>query len=314
MTATQVFLGLRAVTRPPARPVVTVGVFDGVHIAHQQLLRSAIALAKRLKGTSVVVTFDPDPHVVLNPDHAPLALMPLQERVRWLSASGVDWIWVVRFTRRFSRMSAEQFVRRILVHRLHAAAVVVGETFVFGKNRAGDMGTLQRLGPPHGMRVVSVRPIRCGGRPVSSSRIRQLIARGALAEARRLLGRPPALYGTVVRGAGRGDRLGFPTANIRLIPQVLPPRGVYAVILRHRGSGRTWQGVMNLGVRPTFGPGPVVCETHLFGFRGSLMGRQVAVSLPQRLRGEQRFASPDALIAQIHRDIARARRLFARSS
>lgn len=314
MASTRVFLGLQAVRRPPVHPVVTVGVFDGVHIAHQQLLRSAIALAERLKGTSVVVTFDPDPQMVLDPAHAPLALMPLTERMRCLSALGVDWIWVIRFTRRFSRMSAEEFVRRILAHRLGAAAVVVGETFVFGKNRVGDMDTLQRLGPPHGMRVISVKPIQRNGRPISSSRIRQLIARGALAEARRLLGRPPALYGTVVRGAGRGERLGFRTANIRLIPQVLPPRGVYAVILRHRDTGRIWRGVMNLGVRPTFGPGPVVCEAHLLGFRGSLMGHRVAVSLLQRLRGERRFASPEALIAQVRRDIARARGLFSRQS
>ena len=313
MAATKMFLGLHAVTRPPRRPVVTIGVFDGVHLAHQHLLRSTVALAERLRGTSVVMTFDPDPQMVLNPGHAPLALMPMDERLRWLSASGVNGIWVVRFTKRFSRMSAEQFVRRVLVRRLRTAAVVVGETFVFGNNRAGDMDALQTLGPLYDMQVVSIKPIRRGGRPVSSSRIRQLIARGALASARRLLGRPPALYGTVIRGAGRGKHLGVPTANIRLMPQVLPPQGVYAVLVRQRETGRVWRGVMNLGVRPTFGLGAVVCEAHLFGFRGTLLGRRVAVSLLRRLRGERRFATPDALIAQVRRDIARARRLLSRS-
>lgn len=314
MPSTRLFTGSRTVTRPPVRAVVTVGVFDGVHIAHQQLIRSTVRLARRMHGTSVVVTFDPDPQLVLDPRHAPLALMPLHERLRCLEALGVEWIWVIPFTRRFARMSAEQFVRRILIQRLRAAALVVGETFMFGHHRTGDTTMLQALGPPHGMRVVPLMPIRRSGEPVSSSRIRRLIAGGALAKARQLLGRPAALYGVVVRGAGRGARLGFPTANIRLEPQVLPPQGVYAVTLRHMTSGREWPGVMNFGVRPTFGSGPLVCEVHLPGFSGTLLERPVAVALLARLRGERCFPSLEALSRQIRRDLARARRIFTRLS
>jgi len=301
------------VRRPPSRAVVTVGVFDGVHQAHQRLVQSTIQTARRLAGTSVVITFDPDPQTVLDPAHAQPALMPLDERLTHLRQFGVDWLWVIPFTRRFARLTAEQFVRRILIERLHAAAVIVGETFVFGRNRRGDLEVLRTLGPPHGMQVVSVRQMTAGGAPISSSRIRHLIAQGRLRLASRLLGRAPALHGVVVPGAGRGRRLGFPTANIRLRSQVLPPPGVYAVVLRRADRHRAWRGVMNLGRRPTFGPGPLVCEAHLLGFSGTLLGRPVSMSLLARLRGERRFPSPQALSRQVRRDLARARRLFART-
>lgn len=310
--SSRVLRGLGAAIRPPARAVVTVGVFDGVHIAHQRLICRTIELARRLRGTSVAITFDPDPQQVLRPAQAPPALMPLDERMATLKALGVDWVWVIPFTKRFARMTATQFIQRVLFRRLRAVALVLGEAFVFGKNRKGDMDVLRTLGPSIGMRVVALPQVRRGGEPVSSSRIRQLIVRGELAQARRLLGRPPALYGVVVRGAGRGRRLGFPTANIRLTSQVLPPHGVYAVSVHLRGGRRSGRGVLNLGVRPTFGPGPTVCETHLLNFSGSLLGQAVSVSLLARLRDERCFPSERALIQQVRRDIARALLLFAR--
>lgn len=301
----RVLRGLEAAARPPARAVVTVGVFDGVHRAHQHLLRLTARMAGRMRGTSIAVTFDPDPHVVLHPAHPPLALMPLDERLRYIRATGVERVWVIPFTRAFSRITAEAFVRRLLIERLHARVLIVGETFAFGRNRRGDMAVLQSLGHRHEMRIVPVTPIRSGGAPISSSRIRALIHDGRLAQARRLLGRPPALYGRVVRGAGRGRRFGIPTANLQLIPQVLPPQGVYAVRVAEH------PGVMNLGTRPTFGPGPVVCEVHLLAYAGSLLGKRLAVSVLRRLRGERCFPSPQALIRQVRRDLARAKRLLS---
>jgi riboflavin kinase/FMN adenylyltransferase len=292
--------------------VVTVGVFDGVHVAHQQLIHSTVRLARRLKGTSVVITFDPDPQTVLHPASAAPALMPLAWRLRELKALGVDWVWVMPFSKRFARMSAEQFIRRFLIRRLRARALIVGDTFAFGRDRRGNMGVLQTLGPAHGMRIIPVKPITRSGIPVSSSRIRRLIHDGKLAQARQLLGRDPMVFGTVVRGAGRGRRLGFPTANIQLIPQVLPPRGVYAVIVDV--AGRRWRGVMNLGMRPTFGQGPMVCEVHLLGFSGTLLRRAVTVALLVRLRGERRFPSPQALSRQVRRDILRAQSVFSARS
>ncbi len=309
---TRVFTGLHAVNTAPVRAVVTVGVFDGVHVAHQHLVRTAVRRARDIDGTSVVVTFDPDPQIVLEPDIATPALMPLSERLACLGALGVDRIWVIRFTPGFASMSAEQFIRRILIKRLHACALVVGERFMFGKDRRGGIDVLKTLGPPNGMRIVAVNEVRRGGASVSSSRIRRLIREGKPVQAARLLTRPPALYGVVVRGAGRGRQLGFPTANIRLMPQVLPPGGVYAVLVRRldRPIRSQWCGVMNFGVRPTFGPGPLVCEVHLLNFSGTLRRQSVAVALLARLRAERCFPSPTALRRQIQHDVVRARRLF----
>jgi riboflavin kinase / FMN adenylyltransferase len=308
----RVLTGRAPAVAPASRAVVTVGVFDGVHRAHQRLIRSTVRLAGRRGASAVVVTFDPDPHAVLDPEHAPPALMPLDARLAKFRDLGVDAAWIIPFTKSFSAVRAETFIRDLLVGRLHAAALIVGETFAFGRGRRGNMRLLRRLGPVAGMRIVSVPEVRSSGAPISSSRIRRLIASGKLAGARQLLGRPPELYGTVVRGAGRGRRLGFPTANIRLRASTLPPQGVYAVRL-HAGARGPIAGVMNLGIRPTFGPGPLVCEVHLLGFSGRLNGRSVSVSLLGRLRGERCFPSPEALVVQVRRDIRRARRLFARS-
>ena len=313
MTSVHIVRGLRAFRRPQMRVVVTVGVFDGVHRAHQRLIRSTVQMARRLKAVSVAITFDPDPQVVLQPARTEPALMSLDERLIRLRQLGVDVIWVIPFTKRFARMTAEQFVRRILLERLNATALIVGETFVFGRNRRGDMSTLQAVGSRHGMRVIPMPQVTEAGEPISSSRVRRLIACGKLAMAKRLLGRPPSLFGVVVRGAGRGARLGFPTANIRLHPQVLPPPGVYAVLLQH-GARRVGRGVMNLGVRPTFGPGPLTCEVHVLGFSGRLVNHSVSVSLLARLRHERCFPSPEALRRQVRLDIIRARQLLSRLS
>ena len=305
----RVLRGLKDAGRLTGPAVVTIGVFDGVHVAHQQLVRATVRLAHRLNARSVVITFDPDPRQVLDPAHAPPALMPMAERLRRLQALGVEATVIVPFSKAFARTAPRAFIANVLAKRLHAAAVVVGDAFAFGRARTGDMAMLRRLGPSLGLRVLSVGPVMRGGQPVSSSRIRRLIASGQLAQARRLLGAPPRVYGVVVRGAGRGRSLGAPTANIAAGPQALPPQGVYAVRL-HAGA-RTWPGVMNFGTRPTFGPGALVCEVHVLGRPGTLRGRAVSVSLCARLRGERCFPSRQALARQIRRDIARTRRLLA---
>jgi len=315
----RIFTGRNAVRRAPIRVVATVGMFDGVHRAHQQLIRETVRRARRVRGTSVIVTFEPDPYVVLYPRRAKRAqpiLMPLAARLACFAELGVDRAWVISFTKAFSRTSAEEFVRRYLVERLRARTLVIGAAFMFGRGRQGNLALLRRLGSPCGMRVVSVRPVRLGGRLVSSSRVRRLVAAGHLGQAARLLGRPPTIYGTVVRGAGRGRPLGFPTANIRLASQVLPPRGVYAVIARGghgRLRGRRWRGVMNLGVRPTFGAGPMTCEVHVLQFPagGSLLARPISLELIARIRAERRFPHPQALARQIRRDVVRALQLLS---
>jgi len=297
--------GHNSFRRPPPRAVVTIGMFDGVHVAHQQLIRTTLQLAARLRGTSLAITFDPDPQWILDPAHAQPPLMPLARRLHLMRALGLDLIWVIPFTRAFSAVTPEQFVQRILLRRLQTASVVVGDNFAFGNARRGTLELLRAMGRACSMRVVALPAVVRDGAAVSSSRIRRLVQAGDLNAARRLLGRPVELSGTVVSGEGRARRLGFPTANVRLTPTVLPPRGVYRVWLEHRG--RRIPGVMNLGIRPTFGGGPLVCEIHLIGFRGDLYGRPVTIACLQRLRAERRFPNPQALIQQIQRDLRQAR-------
>lgn len=297
----------------PRRTVVTIGVFDGVHRAHRALLRRTRDLAHALKARSLAVTFDPDPQHVLDLHHAHPALMPLDVRVAALRACGLDSVQVIPFTRAFARLTARAFIERYLVRRWHAVGVVLGAGFMFGKNRQGDMELLRRAGEVRGVRVIAVEHLLAQGRPISSSRIRCAIEAGRLAQARALLGYAPTLYGRVVRGSGRGTRLGFPTANVALVSQVLPPQGVYAVWVQRRRDARIWPGVMNLGVRPTFGQGPVVCEVHLPDFTGSLRSERVGLSLVRRLRSERCFPSVPALVSQIRSDVLSARRQLSRT-
>ncbi len=284
--------------------VVTIGMFDGVHLGHQRLIARAVRVAHRHRGLSVGVTFDPDPQWVLDPKHARPPLMPLRRRVELMRLLGLDRVIVIAFTRAFAALTPEQFVTRVLVRRLRARVVVVGDNFAFGKARRGDVALLRRVGPCHGMRVITVAAVTRGGQPVSSSRIRGLVQSGHMREAHRLLGRPFELSGVVVRGSGRATRLGFPTANVRLDNTLHPPHGVYHVQMAW--SRRRANGLMNIGTRPTFGTGPVVCEVHLPRFRGRLYGQRVRMACLARLRDERRFATPHALAAQIRRDLLRA--------
>lgn len=298
-------------TRPVnSRPVVAaIGIFDGVHAGHQAILKKAAARARALGGSPVAVTFYPHPLSVLKPTRAPELLMPLSERVRAIAGSGVPEIRVIPFTRSFSRWSPEQFVRRILAGRLRVREVVVGHDFGFGAGRAGTPDTLRRLGLVYGFRTWVMPPVRRSGERISSRRIRERISRGELAPAARLMGRPVSVWGTVVRGSGRGAKLGFPTANLKREAGILPLPGVYAV--RARLGGRSYPGMANLGHRPTFGGKKTVLEVHLFGVRRRLYGRRLEVVFVRRLRGERRFPSPEALAGQLARDAARARRVFA---
>lgn len=284
--------------------VVTIGMFDGVHLGHQHLMARTVRVARRHRGRSIGVTFNPDPQRVLDPARAHPPLMPLRRRVALMRERGLDRVIVISFTRAFAALTPEQFVARILVRRLQAQVVVIGANFAFGKNRRGDVALLRRLGARHGMRVITVPAVTRGGSPVSSSRIRRLVLDGRLPEAQRLLGRPFELSGIVVRGSGRAMRLGFPTANIRLDDTLRPPQGVYRVQLMW--ARRQAAGLMNLGVRPTFGRGPVVCEVHLPTFRGHLYGQSVRVACGSKLRDERRFESPHALAAQIRQDLLHA--------
>jgi riboflavin kinase/FMN adenylyltransferase len=291
--------------------VVALGNFDGVHRGHQALV--ALVVADR-SAPSAVLTFDPHPARVLNPAQAPSALMTLDQKAEALEALGVERLVVVPFTPAFARTSAEDFARVVLRGTLGALRVVVGEGFRFGHGRSGDVAALAAAGGRLGFVVRSLPPVLEGGAPISSSRIRELLTRGEVEGAARLLGRSYAVDGTVVPGAGRGRGLGIPTANLAVQNETLPAEGVYACRFLLRGEAGGRAAVANLGRRPTFGGGLPALEAHLLDFAGDLYGREARVEFVERLRGERAFPDAAALVQQVRRDAEAARAVLEKAS
>jgi riboflavin kinase/FMN adenylyltransferase len=305
---------IRHIASHPRRfraPAVTLGNFDGVHLGHQTILRAAVADAHGRGDDAVVITFEPHPIAVLRPEAAPPVLTSLPDRLRLLAASDVDVVVLQRFTPAFAARTAEEFVADLIVARLHAQKVVVGHSVSFGRGRGGNADVLTTLGGRHGFTVEVVGPVKVGPHLVSSSGVRRAIGEGDVRLAAELLGRPHRVGGRVVRGQRRGVTIGFPTANVRVHGAMLPADGVYAVTMTVAGAERP--GVANVGRNPTFGPdAPRTLEVHLFDFDGDLYGARAVVGFVERLRGEIRFPSVDALVAQIGRDAEQARALLAR--
>ncbi len=296
------------------RTVLTLGNFDGVHLGHQAIIREAVARARALGGQAVALTFEPHPLVVLAPERAPPMVQSLHDRLVLMRALGVDVAVLQRFTLRFAALDPEPFVRDFLLRHLDLRQVVVGYNVSFGRNRAGTGETLRALGVRHdfGVEVVGpvVAPGAAAGEQVSSSRLREVLQEGDLPGARRLLGRPFALRGRVVTGDRRGRTLGFPTANLHLRAGfLLPPDGVYAVGVEV--AGRRHAGVLNIGVRPTFGGRRRTIEVHVLDFTADLYRQWLVVQVVARLRDEAAFAGPDALRTAIAADVAHARRVLA---
>ncbi len=302
-------------------PVVTLGNFDGVHRGHQAILERVVVDARARGGDAVAITFHPHPVAVLRPDRAPAVLTPVREKVRRIAASGVDVLVLRHFTRAFAALEPEAFVERFLVGRLRVAHLVVGQTVSFGRARRGNAELLAQLGVRHGFGVEVVGPVRVGDVEVSSSLVRRAVTEGDVRLAAALLGRPHVLLGRVVVGRRRGAALGFPTANVACRAGLHPPDGVYAVRVRvdarrgtRAGDARaiTCDGVANIGTNPTFGENARTLEAHLFGVDADLYGRRCRVAFIARLRGEVKFPTVDALVAQIRRDADDARALLAR--
>lgn len=299
----------RRMRLPGAGAAVTVGNFDGVHRGHQALVRLAVARAREAGERAVVLTFEPHPARVLDPERAPAALNTPAQKEELLAALGVDRLAVLPFDPAVAALAPEAFAREILAEALGARHVVIGESFRFGRRREGDAEGLRALGETLGFAVSALPPVLGRGGPVSSSRVREELARGDVAAARELLGRPYFVDAGVVRGDGRGRTIGVPTANLDPENEVLPARGVYAGRVRVPGAGFR-PAVVNLGERPTFGGGRATVEAHLLDFEGDLYGARVRLELHARLRDEERFAGPDALVARIREDAARARALL----
>ncbi|MGH7569077.1 MAG: bifunctional riboflavin kinase/FAD synthetase [Gemmatimonadales bacterium] len=282
--------------------VVTVGTFDGLHRGHRAVLEEIVRRARARNLASLLVTFDPHPLEVLNPAAAPRLLTLPDEKREILTQTALDQVVLLPFTQELARLSAEEFVDRVLRERHGMRELVVGYDHGFGRGRTGDVDAVREMGAREGFAVDVVDAVRDDGQPISSSLIRTAVAHGDLAAAERWLGRPYSVLGVVERGVGRGRTIGVPTLNLAApVPRkLLPPDGVYAVRVAHR-AGR-WGGMMNQGPRPTFGVAARGLEIHLFGFSGELYGETVTVEWVRRLRDVRTFASRDALVAQLARD------------
>ena len=293
-----------------AKPLhLALGVFDGVHLGHQAVIAAARQRAGALGGSCGVVTFDPHPIRVLAPERAPRQLLAsLEHKARLLGRLDMAFLLALEFNRALAEMSAEEFLQW-LVGETNIATLAVGEDWRFGKDRVGDVALLRKAGVARGFEVVSVAPVMHDGERISSTRIRQTIRDGAMNRAAEMLGRSYSVEGRVAEGRQLGRTLGFPTANVVLGEEQLPPDGVWAV----RGflEEQSWNGVANLGNRPTVDGANHTLEVHLFDYSGDLYGTLLEVEFVHHLRDERKFASLDELRAQISVDSEMARRFFS---
>ena len=295
----------------PRGSTVTVGSFDGVHLGHEAVLREIARRATAAERASVLVTFEPHPLEIVNPQAAPPLLTTDVERREILAQLPLDYVLFLRFDRRLASLTPEEFVEQVLIERCHVRELVIGHDHGFGRGRSGDVDTLRRLGAERGFDVDVVEVVDVGEQHVSSSRIRRAVAGGDLATAARMLGRPYQVSGRVGEGERRGRLLGVPTINLTDVPpqKLLPPDGVYAVRVEWRGGHAG--GMMNQGPRPTFQDGRRTLEAHLFDFDGDLYGEWVRIEWVERLRDVERFASAEALQQQLERDRTRALAVLA---
>ena len=294
--------------------MVTVGVFDGLHLGHQRLIHELLAMAAELRGTPTVVTFANHPDAVVH-QRRPDPLISVPHRLRLLRRSGIERLLLLTFDEHLKSYTAERFAREILADGLRTRGLLLGFDSAIGRDREGTPTRLRELGADLGFAVREGRPMQIDGQPISSTRIREAIHDGDLDLAHRLLGRRPAIFGTVVHGDHRGRTLGFPTANLLPENQATPPEGVYAVEILYEGE--QYPGVANLGTRPTFQADGserthASLEVHFLDCVLDLYGATLEVAFVRRLRGERRFADGAELAEQIRRDVAAARQALAR--
>jgi len=299
---------LPAAKLPPC--ALAIGNFDGVHIGHRRILEETKEQARGAGLQPAALTFDPHPTSVVAPERAPKLMTTPRQRLRVFEELGLEAGVILRFTREVARLSPEEFVRRVLAEGLNVRAVVVGANFRFGHKQAGDRAALERLGGRYGFKLATVLPVIYGGEPVSSTRIRRRVEQGRIGAARKLLGRPFCVEGSVVSGHGVGARKTVPTLNLAPETALLPANGVYVTATRDCDSGRRWPSVTNVGLRPTFNGKERSVETHLLkDFDGGAPAR-IELTFYRRLRDEKRFASAEELKRQILHDAGRARRFF----
>jgi riboflavin kinase/FMN adenylyltransferase len=292
--------------------VLTLGVFDGLHLGHQLIMKTVVERAGATGAVPTVITFDPHPRALLHPESAPPLLQTFDQKIEALGALGIEQTIVIQFDQEFAQIRAEDFLRTVIADRLHAKEVYLGCGFAFGHGREGNIDLLRTVSRSLGFLADEVPELRLRGRRVSSSRIRELLQRGQVNLARRMLGRPYGVEGRVVRGDQRGAELGFPTANLQPQNRVIPRKGVYVTAALIDGQWR--RSVTNIGTRPTFGSeNETSVETFVMNWSGDLYGDVVRVRFLHRLREEKKFTSIEELKSQIERDVTQARNYFERA-
>ena len=310
----KVFNHLDQIKEPFKHAVITIGNFDGVHIGHQALFHETIEKAGTLGGTSVAMTFEPHPLRVMKSNNHPPLITLYEQKSELIERTGIDVLICVPFTLEFAALSAEQFVRDLLVQKIGMKAIVVGQDYSFGKNREGDLNLLKSYGPKYGFEVIVaawIKSARALADRISSTRIRELVTEGRMEQAEKMLGRNYQIRGKVVTGRDRGGKvLGIPTANINLHDELCPKTGIYAVTVECEGNQH--RGVANIGYSPTFEDHEFTVEVHIFDFDSNIYGEKIRVNFIQRIRDEIKFSNISELIEQIKRDIAAAREIFAK--
>ena len=300
---------LNELPEPLKNPVLTIGNFDGVHKGHLALFEKIKKIAGNIDGQSAVMTFEPHPIKVVKPGNGPPLITPIKQKLKLISDTGIDVILCLPFTMEFASIPAEDFVTELLVNKIGVRELVVGYDYSFGKNREGDIGLLREMGLESGFKVHVVEPIHLNDTLVSSTSIRNLVQEGNLSEAKRLLGRDYQITGVVKKGMGRGGRiLGFPTANLTPVDELIPKKGVYAV--RVIMGDEEYDGVCNIGINPTFGGTSLSIETHVLDFSGDILGQDFTIRFISRLRDEKTFSGKDELAKQIDKDIALTREIL----
>lgn len=298
--------------RKQQHTVITVGVFDGVHLGHQQILKKLISQTRKyFNAQSVVLTFQDHPLKILSPSFCPLLLLSNEDKIARIADFRINIIVNQHFTKQFATLTATEFVTQILCNSFPVKEIIVGHDHGFGKHASGDVRLLEKLGNRLGFRVTVVSPVCYRNIPISSTRIRELLIAGKVEDASAMLGRPHHIIGKVVNGDRRGRTLGFPTANLVTKNEVIPGNGVYAVLAEL--AGKQYQGIMNIGFRPTFYKNAKPTrEVYLLNYTGNLYGKMLRIYFIARLRDEKRFPNPVALIAQVKKDVLKAKKRLHR--
>jgi len=303
----EIIKGIGNLKRLFRNPVVTLGNFDGIHLGHQKIFKRVMEEASRIHGEGVVITFEPHPLKVLAPEKFLPLLTPFRKKMMLIEKSGIETVLCIEFSLAFSEISPSEFIKTILVEKAKVKKVIIGYNYHFGKGQRGDAQTLKDAGKVFDFEVEVVEPLKVGQTIVSSSKIRDLIQRGGVEEASKLLGRDYPIIGKVVEGAKRGQTLGFPTANLEISDALYPKAGVYAVeVVWHP---QRFNGLANIGLNPTFSPQRgekeerFSLEVHILNFNQDIYGEEIEVHFKKRIRDEVRFESPSLLIEQIKKDI-----------